>query len=202
MLARVPLLGQVKSRLARHIGPPQALRVHLQLLEHNAFVARATGMPLELHVVGATHSPWFADFQRRLGAPVQPQGPGDIGAKMLFAARHRAQGQTTDSAVASAASIIIGSDCGSLSVDYLQLAAQRLEHAQVVLGSAEDGGYVLIGQREPYPQLFSGVSWGTDRVAAQTRELAMQANLTMAELPVQWDVDGVADWRRFRRLTG
>jgi len=82
----------------------------------------------------------------------------------------------------------------------LQLAAQRLERAQVVLGAAEDGGYVLIGQREPYPELFSGVSWGTDRVAVQTRERATAAGLSIAELPLQWDVDGVTDWRRWRRV--
>ncbi len=201
MLARVPVLGRVKSRLARHIGAAQALRAHLQLLEENAFIAQASGMPFELHVVGDTEMPWFAGFRRRLAAPVLQQGPGDIGAKMLFAARHSAAGNTLAGSGESVPSIIIGSDCGALSVDYLQDAAQQLERAQVVLGAAEDGGYALIGQRKPYPQLFSGVSWGTDRVAAQTRKLALAADLKLAELPLQWDVDGVADWRRWSRIT-
>lgn len=193
MLARVPEFGQVKSRLAEHIGKSQALRTHLELLERNAFIAKASGLPFELHVVGDTKAPWFAHFRQRLGVPLHPQGPGDIGAKMLFAAQRCA----LDSAHAGAASIIIGSDCGGLSVDYLQRAAQRLDQAEVVLGPAEDGGYVLIGQRQPYPDLFSAVSWGTGRVVAQTRELARGAGLGMTELPLQWDVDGVADWRRW-----
>ena len=69
----------------------------------------------------------------------------------------------------------------------------------MVIGSAEDGGYVLIGQRTPFPELFTGVDWGTEKVVAQTRERARGLGVSVVELPVQWDVDSIEDWRRFQR---
>lgn len=196
MLARVPVLGTVKSRLARHIGEPQALRAHLELLRHNAAIACASGLRFELHVAGDASTPWFTRFAAELDVPLLQQVSGDIGEKMLFAsnAASRAGAEST------AASIVIGSDCGGLSVEYLQQAAALLATAPVVLGAAEDGGYVLIGQRQPFPALFAGIAWGTKHVAELTRERAMHEGLSLAELPLQWDVDGVTDWRRWQAL--
>ena len=31
---------------------------------------------------------------------------------------------------------------------------------ELVLGPAEDGGYVLIGVNKSYPELFEGIEWG------------------------------------------
>ena len=57
LLARAPKLGKVKSRLARHIGQAQALRVHIELLQHNLTVAIGTGLPVELVVAGDPQHP-------------------------------------------------------------------------------------------------------------------------------------------------
>jgi len=38
-----------------------------------------------------------------------------------------------------------------------------------VIVPAEDGGYVLIGLRHDAPDLFSGISWGTNTVTEETR---------------------------------
>ncbi len=202
MLARVPVLGQVKSRLARHIGQPQALQAHLQLLRHNAAVACATGMRFELHVTGDVSTPWFARFAAELDVPLLSQASGDIGAKMLYASESVSRASARPTTRPTTASIVIGSDCGDLSVEYLQASAALLATAPLVLGPAEDGGYVLIGQREPFPALFADIPWGTHRVAQFTRERAVQAGLALAELPLQWDVDGVADWRRWQNRQG
>ena len=48
---------------------------------------------------------------------------------------------------------------------------------------AEDGGYVLIGTRAPYPQLFAGIAWSTPRVLAETRTRVITQRLRLAELP-------------------
>ena len=190
MLTRVPRLGQVKTRLARHIGAPAALRAHVDLLRHNAGIAAASGLTFELHAQGELTDAWFAALVRRSAATVWPQSGGDIGERMLAAA-----------AVSERPSLVIGSDCGGLSVDYLQQAVAKLQQADVVLGPAEDGGYVLIGQNGCWPALFENVDWGSARVSEQTRRRVRGAGLRLAELPLQWDVDGVADFRRWRRST-
>lgn len=190
MLARLPEFGGVKTRLARHVGAAQALSVHVELLRRNATIAAQVGVPFELHYAGdlSSDSGFFRALATELGAELVPQVAGDIGAKMLAAAGFRTQ-----------PSVLIGADCGDLSVAYLQSAVVALREAPVVLGPAEDGGYVLVAQREPMPVLFTGIDWGTDRVLAQTRKNLGSAGVVCIELPVRWDVDGVVDWRRYRQ---
>jgi len=190
MMARVPAYGRVKSRLAAHIGPAQALAAHVKLLKYNASIAARSGIPFELHFVGDAQQPFFLALAAAMGASLVPQVDGDIGARMLAAA-----------ASSSSPCIIIGSDCGAMSERYLHDAVLALESADVVLGGAEDGGYVLIGQQKPLPGIFSGVEWGTERVAAQTLERASKLGVTVTQLPTLWDVDNVNDWRRFQQLT-
>ena len=146
MLARVPRYGYVKSRLARHAGKPTALRAHVALLAHNASIAAATGLPFELHYAGDASNPFFSALAATTGAALVPQAEGDIGVRMLAAARYSSTSSPDPS-------IVIGSDCGALSVGYLESAVAALSSADVVLGPAEDGGYVLVGQRKPVAPL-------------------------------------------------
>ena len=61
---------------------------------------------------------------------------------------------------------------------------------------AEDGGYVLIGARAVYLDLFSDISWGSSKVLDETRARISTLNLKAVELPVLWDVDTEADLAR------
>ena len=191
LLARAPQFGTVKSRLARHVGPAQALRTHIALLTHNLLVAHSTGLPVELVVAGDTEHPWLVSLSERVRVPLLTQSDGDIGQRMLAcAARVTATGR---------ASLIIGSDCAAMSGDYLQRAASRLQDSvPMVFGPAEDGGYVLVGQNRAVPQAFADISWGTQHVMQQTRAALRQAAIEFDELETLWDVDTVADERRLR----
>ena len=50
--------------------------------------------------------------------------------------------------------LLIGSDCPAMTYDYLNKALRLLsDGTELVLGPAEDGGYVLIVNKS-YPELF------------------------------------------------
>ena len=194
LLARAPELGTVKSRLARHIGQAQALRTHIELLQHNLTVAIGTGLPVELVVAGNPQHPWLQRAVAQLELPVLVQSEGDIGERMFATARRVTERDQS--------SLIIGSDCGVMSVAYLQAAADTLAAgAPIVFGPAEDGGYVLVGQRRALPAAFAGVSWGSEQVMQQTRAALLGAGIEWKELATLWDVDTVADLRRLRQST-
>ena len=196
LLTRAPVLGTVKTRLARRIGATQALRCHLALLRNSLDAVAALGRRAELVVAGNWRHPLVSRLARQAGVPVVPQEEGgDIGARMLSVARRNcAEG---------AASLIIGSDCGCLNVSYLSAAAVALEQgSEVVLGPAEDGGYLLIGQARPNPSLFTDMPWSTSQVLACTLKRIQAAGQGVRCLPTVWDVDGVADWRRWRDQAG
>jgi rSAM/selenodomain-associated transferase 1 len=75
----------------------------------------------------------------------------------------------------------------SLLEEAARLAAQRPD--RVVLGPSDDGGYYLIVMRAPHPELFAGIDWSTDRVAAQTRAQARALGLDLVELQSWYDID-------------
>ena len=59
----------------------------------------------------------------------------------------------------------IGTDCPVLTATHLRDAANLLRNGtDVVVYPADDGGYVLIGMRQPRPVSFSNMAWGTDGV--------------------------------------
>jgi glycosyltransferase A (GT-A) superfamily protein (DUF2064 family) len=70
----------------------------------------------------------------------------------------------------------------------------------VVVFPAEDGGYVLIGMREPEPALFSDMPWGTSDVMEETRRRLRRCSLTWQQPITLWDVDLAEDVERMQRL--
>ncbi|MGR8979847.1 MAG: DUF2064 domain-containing protein [Gammaproteobacteria bacterium] len=75
-------------------------------------------------------------------------------------------------------------------------------HHDVVLAPAEDGGYSQIGLKQPQPELFKGIHWGSNEVLAKTRAKIHALKLSCYELGMQWDVDTYADYLRFLDVVG
>jgi rSAM/selenodomain-associated transferase 2/rSAM/selenodomain-associated transferase 1 len=97
--------------------------------------------------------------------------------------------------------VVIGSDVPDLPPRLLTGALNALRGGddRVVLGPARDGGYYLIGLNHPHPELFEGITWGTDRVLAQTRAAARRARLEVELLEPWADLDTA---EALRGLTG
>lgn len=190
LFVRAPVLGKVKSRLARSIGVHQALVAHETLALHalnNLTGAQAFSLEIWASEPHPSIDRWCSQFQ----LPQQVQCPGDLGARMSDA--------LTRLCTPGGKGIIVGSDCPSIDVAYIRHALEALESADLVLGPAEDGGYGLIGvARLPVADVFSGISWGGSEVLAQTLVLADAAGLRTTLLPSIWDVDEIEDWQRFR----
>src|ERR1019366_7651311 len=78
-----------------------------------------------------------------------------------------------------------------------QLLALPGDHG--VLGPSSDGGYYLLGLKEPHRRLFEDIAWSTERVAEQTIERAHEIGLPIHALPTWYDID---DRQSLRRLHG
>ena len=95
--------------------------------------------------------------------------------------------------------LILGSDCLTLTPVDIEEAYKGLEHADVVLGPSEDGGYYLVGLTDPQRALFEGIDWGTPRVLAETRQKAQFLDLDIYALETKEDIDTVEALERFYR---
>jgi hypothetical protein len=73
--------------------------------------------------------------------------------------------------------IVVGSDVPTLPSAVLGAALERLAGADLVLGPSEDGGYYLIGLREPRAALFADMAWSTEIVFEETMRRASALGL-------------------------
>ncbi|MFT5124294.1 MAG: rSAM/selenodomain-associated transferase 2/rSAM/selenodomain-associated transferase 1 [Kiritimatiellia bacterium] len=180
IFAKRPEPGKVKTRLAATVGDDRALQIYRQLVAHTLKQARACRAKLAVHFAPVEAE---VDMRTWLGDDLVyiAQPDGDLGARMLAAFSP------------GRCSVIIGTDCPGITDALIHQAFDQLDHADLVVGPTDDGGYYLIGAREPYPELFRAIPWSTDAVYALTRARAAALGLTVAELPQLSDVDVEAD---------
>jgi rSAM/selenodomain-associated transferase 1 len=190
IMAKAPIPGTAKTRLIPSIGAHAAAVLQERLTERTIATALAANIgAVTLWCAPDIKHASFLDLVMRLRVTLKPQPEGDLGARM-FAAMAASNGPT----------LVIGTDCPALTAVHLRGAARALhDGAEAVLIPAEDGGYVLIGARAAHPQLFSGISWGTAMVLAETRARIIALRLALAELPPLWDVDTESDLARLER---
>ena len=192
VFARVPALGQGKSRLAAGIGAAAALAVYRELLALTRAAVAAAGWPATVWLAGtAGPEPTALEAREWPGLAARAQLPGDLGQRMAAAF-------TAAFAAGAARVAIIGTDCPGLGPDHLAAAVDQLAHHDLVLGPAADGGYYLLGLRAPQPALFQHKAWGTASVLADTLADARRLGLRVALLPELRDVDTAADLAAWR----
>ncbi|MEA2078389.1 MAG: TIGR04282 family arsenosugar biosynthesis glycosyltransferase [Pseudomonadota bacterium] len=192
VFAKAPVAGEVKTRLAAHIGKQAAAVLYEQLVRDSVGLAAGARLaPVELHVASQSCHPLFVSLADRQAVEIRRQKGADLGQRMCNALKSALR--TADFA------LLIGTDCPAMSADYLQQACQRLDAgSSVVLGPAEDGGYVLIGVRSCDERLFTDIPWSSDRVLQLTRARLQALKLPYAELDTLWDLDRLEDLRRWR----
>ncbi len=192
VFARVPALGRVKSRLAAGVGPPAALAIYHELLGITRSAIVQSGVPATVWLADtAGPEPTQAEAKEWAGLSTRCQETGDLGQRMTAAfAAAFAAGATRVA--------IIGTDCPGLRPTHLTQAFALLGSHDVVLGPATDGGYYLLGLRQPQPELFLNKEWSTASVLADTVADAKRLGRSVALLPELHDVDTAADLATWR----
>jgi uncharacterized protein len=86
---------------------------------------------------------------------------------------------------------LVNADSPTLPTSLLMdaITSLRTPGDRVVLGPATDGGYYLIGLKQPHRHLFHDIAWSTERVYRQTAERAAGIGLELVTLPAWYDVD-------------
>ena len=193
--AKAPRLGCVKTRMQPYLTKEQSLSLHKQLVLKTSEQLCQSGVgDIQLFIDGPVTADTITQMTTHSSEEIviKNQRGKDLGAKMLNA--------FVESFETYPYVILVGSDCPFIDKAYLNAAVRALSSGyQMVVGPAEDGGYVLIGLAgKAHASLFEGVLWGTDRVFDQTRERVHRLGWSMKILPVLSDIDRPEDLKRFQ----
>ena len=197
VFARLPELGNVKTRLAASIGKEKALAVYEAMLR-DLFASIGTATDdVEIEILWAPTNNANGERLQRAFAPypLAMQTGVTLGDRLAMALSERFFFHRTETIIA------IGVDDPRLSRAMLDHALWLLQSCEWVIGPADDGGYYLIGCRAGAfdSSVFVDIEWGSSSVLRTTIERIRRRENTLAVLPLRYDIDVESDLRRYAR---
>ena len=185
VVAKQPAPGQTKTRLCPPLTHAQAAELYDCFLRDTLAIMRE--VPDVCCVIG--YLPEDAQGYFRQLAPdmeLSPQRGASLGERLDHILTETLLG-------GSQRAVVMDSDSPTLPAAYLSQAFEDLADADVILGPTQDGGYYLIGMKQPQPHLLRLVQMSTPHVLADTLALAESSGLTVSLLPTWYDVDTIGD---------
>lgn len=186
VFSKVPIFGEVKTRLANGLGLQKALEIYHYLLKKTWEVIE--NLDCEVFIYWNQESPEIPEnwnqFEKRI------QISGNLGEKMSKAFQDSFQN-------GSRKVVVIGSDCPTLNQSHVEEAFEKLDFTDVVLGPTLDGGYYLLGMKNYESDLFEGISWSTSSVFQETMSKIEEMNLKYELLELLNDIDTIKDWNYY-----
>ena len=193
IFTRSPVEGQVKTRLIPQWGTHGALLLYQDLIKTTIEMAKRSSIDdIFIYRTPGSDSPFLQSCSVHYELPVKEQEGNDLGERMHNAVNAHLKSHRNV--------LVIGCDCPELREEDIQDAVTMLQNdVDIVLGPSEDGGYYLIGMKQEYPEVFTGIDWGTSRVKQQTLRQINNLGLSIKELEMKWDVDRPEDVFRYMR---
>ena len=180
----------ISSVCSGGLRPPNALHARSHLGAHRAplqYAARGIAVYTPVGAESAYNGILPADFS------LLPQRGDKFGERLYFAVEDLFRCGFDSVCLIDSDSPTVPAENFAEAVELLSASEDR-----VVLGPSDDGGYYLIGLKEPHRQLFEQIDWSTERVLNQTIQRATESGLEIKLLPKGYDVDDVGGLRRLR----
>jgi len=181
VVAKAPIMGRAKTRLAADIGPVHAKRIYRALMGQ---VLRQVRDPRWDTVLAVTPPHLLGKVPDWEGLAQIPQVSGSLTPRL--AALFSRKGPT----------LTIGTDCPQVTATDIAAAFRALRSYSHVFGPASDGGFWLMGANGPLPRgFFDGVRWSH---AETLNDVKARANGDYATLRTLTDVDDLKALRLLR----
>jgi len=186
IFVKEPVLGFVKTRLAKSCGDKFTLTLYMLFVEDLIYTMQGGKSDFKLcaypnlPLINKT----FGNFDNFL------QCEGDIGIKMQSAFEQKfADGYEKI--------VLIGSDTPHITNELINESFSKLDSHDIVLGPSEDGGYYLIAFNKStfHDAVFKDIQWSTPKVLEQTiQKLNTKSVYSLQELN---DIDNLDDLKNF-----
>ncbi|WP_428528689.1 TIGR04282 family arsenosugar biosynthesis glycosyltransferase [Pseudorhodoplanes sp.] len=184
IITKLPIMGRVKTRLARDVGIAEATRFYRTT--SRTIISRLGRQPFWQTYLAISPDRCVATRMLPAGIRRMGQGGGDLGARMHRPMRCLPPGPVC----------VIGTDIPAIRIEDIRAAFRSLGNHDAVFGPAEDGGFWLVGLRRR-PRLaspYEGVRWSrADTLACVEANLR---HLVLARTTRHHDVDTGVDLAR------
>jgi uncharacterized protein len=186
IMAKQPQVGNTKTRLVPPLTPQAATVLYeALLLDMIALVASVTGADLAIALTPPESIPFFKSITPA-GTLLLPVSGADIGSCLAEVLTHLLE-------IGYRKAIALNSDGPTLPAGYILQAIEFLDDCDLVLGPGHDGGYYLVGMKQPNPGIFTDIAWSTGRVLDQTLQRGKMLGLKTRLAPVWYDIDTAQD---------
>lgn len=185
LFTRIPVPGQTKTRLMPYLSGEECARLHTEFICTAYRACRKTDADvLVFHTPGDDEGILRGILGEEL--PYFLQEGEDMGERMsgAFAQAFRDGYEKV---------ILIGTDIPRISSRILERAFADLDKNDIVLNPTKDGGYYLIGMKEPHEAVWNVKRYGMGTVFEETMEQLRLAGLTVAAGQKLRDVDTKED---------
>jgi hypothetical protein len=194
VMTKAPQPGRVKTRLVPPLTPNEAAELNKCFLRDTAAaISNATAKNDACGI--AVYTPVGAEAAYADILPgdfsLLPQRGHKFGERLYFAA--------VDLFRCGFNSVcLIDSDSPTVPAANFVQAVKLLTSPgdRIVLGPCDDGGYYLVGLKNPHRALFEQIDWSTECVLDQTIQRAAKISIEVKLLPTGYDVDDAASLRR------
>ncbi|MGB0906484.1 MAG: TIGR04282 family arsenosugar biosynthesis glycosyltransferase [Maricaulaceae bacterium] len=154
-MAKAPIMGHAKTRLAADIGPVHAKRLYRYMMRR---VIRNTSDPRWDTVLAITPERSLGGVAEWNGVPQFAQVGAGLGERLQNVFLEKRP------------TLVIGTDCPNVSAKDIAQGFQALRHNIAVFGPADDGGFWLMGLNGPARRgLFENVRWSHERTLSDMR---------------------------------
>lgn len=193
IMARAPVAGRCKTRLAKTFGAEGAAQLYAAMLADR--LAAVDALPAVRRVIVAAPEDDGVAVLGRLapiGWEIIEQRGADLGARLGNAFRD----------LVGSGGLVCLVDSDSPLVSFASLRPELTKPRgprTVVAGPCEDGGYYLIGMTSLELGVLDDIPWSTSAVMPRTRERCDELGLRLEELAEAYDVDEAPDVDRLER---
>ena len=191
VFAKSPRVGFSKTRLAKDLGPTEALRINrfchsrmIRAISHERWTPTLCIAP-DQDINSTFGGLWPKNIQRK------SQGRGNLGERLARAFRDAPPGPV----------LVIGTDIPDIKASLICHAIKRLKGHDAVIGPADDGGFWLFGASHAFrrrPLSFAPVRWST-RHAMQDLKATFPRDTRIAFIHNMIDLDdgkALSEWRK------
>lgn len=193
IFTRIPLPGKTKTRMMPALSGRKCAALHTCFLKDIYAVCTETEAD-----VFVDYAPEGADQAEVLGdifgsVPVFFRQQGDTLGERMYQGIRRVLDKGYQSC------LLIGADIPELRPEHLRRAFEVLEERDIVFGKTVDGGYYLVGMKQPWKEAFGLERYGVSTVFEETLKRLEEREISVGYTAELQDMDTVEDLRGYRK---